>query len=327
MLANWYSVDAGGVHPLLVVLVAFAVDAAVGDPPRLYDRFPHPAALFGQAVAAAERRLNRPSLGPRILFRRGMLATLALVAGAAGIGYAVQAALSGVRHGWVGVAILGAVLIAYRSLHDHVRAVAEGLDRSLDEGREAVRHVAGRDPEALDAHGTARAAVESLAENFSDGVVAPVFWFALFGLPGLCACKAVNTLDSMIGHRDPRHERFGKFAARLDDAANFVPARLAGLLLAVAAPRRAGAAWRAMTRDAARHRSVNAGWPEAAMAGALGLALAGPRRYAGETVGDAWMNRDGRAEAEAGDIRRALAVYRRAAGALGALLLAVVALA
>ena len=178
--------------------------------------------------------------------------------------------------------MLASTLIAFRGLYDRVRAVAAALDQDLEKARAAVAHIVGRDPARLDAPGVARAAAESLAENFSDGVVAPMFWFALFGLPGLCAYKAVNTLDSMIGQRNPRFKRFGKAAARLDDAVNWVPARLAALLLVAAAgllpEASAPGAWRAAWRDANQHRSPNAGWQEAALAGALGFALAGPAR-------------------------------------------------
>lgn len=331
MVLDWYSGDAAAIHPLLVVLLALAIDAAIGDPPRLYGRVLHPVALFGRAVASLERRLNRPGRGDRNRFAAGMFASLLLVAAAAGAGYAVQWGLSQFRYGWIAGAAVASTLLAYRSLFNHVGAVADGLDRSLADGRAAAGHIVGRDPDSLDGHGVARAGIESLAENFSDGVVAPVLWFALLGLPGLFACKAVNTLDSMIGHRNAAHEHFGKFAARADDAVNAVPARIAGLLIVLAAAcgrgTRAGGAWAAMVRDAARHRSVNAGWPEAAMAGALGLALAGPRRYSGTVVDDAWMNAGGRAGAVAADIRVALGVYRRAAAALGALLLAGMALA
>lgn len=326
MVLHWHPPGGDPVHPLLVVLLALAIDAALGDPPWLWRRVPHPVALFGAAAGRLERLLNRGGRG-RAPLLLGAAATAALAALAAGAGWAIHAALAGLPLGWVAGAAAGAVLIAYRSLHDHVRAVADGLERSTAEGRAAVAHIVGRDTGGLDGPGVARAATESLAENLSDGVVAPVLWFALLGLPGLFACKAVNTLDSMFGHRTARHGRFGRLAARLDDAVNAVPARVTGLLIAAAAGRGAGAAWGAMVRDAARHRSVNAGWPEAAMAGALGLALAGPRSYGGRGTADAWLNAGGRRDAGPADIRRALRVYRRAAGALAALLLAGVALA
>jgi adenosylcobinamide-phosphate synthase len=220
--------------------------------------------------------------------------------------------------GWAGflaLALLTASLPAQRSLDRHVRAVADALDREgLAAGRRAVSQIVGRNPEALDEAAVARAAIESLAENFSDGVVAPLLWTAIGGLAGGALYKAVNTADSMIGHRSERHLAFGWAAARLDDLVNLPASRLSALWLVLAAtipPRSSpAAAWRALWRDAGRHRSPNAGWPEAAMAGALGLRLAGPRVYGAETVDDAFIG-EGRAAAGAADIRRALALYRR----------------
>ncbi len=214
------------------------------------------------------------------------------------------------------LALLASTLLAQRSLHEHVARVAEGLERDgLPGGRKAVAMIVGRDPESLDEAGVARAAIESLAENFSDGIVAPAFWLGVGGLPGGALYKAINTADSMIGHKSPQHLAFGWAAARLDDLVNLPASRLTALLLTAAAAldrqADAGAAWRAVRRDAGRHRSPNAGWPEAAMAGALGLRLAGPRVYGAVRVEDGWMG-DGRAEATAADIRRALALYRRA---------------
>jgi adenosylcobinamide-phosphate synthase len=215
--------------------------------------------------------------------------------------------------GWVVEVLLVGVLVAQRSLYDHVFAVCRALETGgIAAGREAVRHIVGRDPNSLDEYGVARAGIESLFENFSDGVVAPAFWYVLLGLPGLLAYKAVNTLDSMIGHRSPRYKDFGMAAARLDTAANFLPARLAGAIIALAgivAPRGNPAmALKTMLRDARKHRSVNAGWPEAAGAGALGLALAGPRRYGAEVVNDPWIG-GGRARATPADMRRALYLF------------------
>ena len=215
--------------------------------------------------------------------------------------------------GWLAELVLVTSLVAQRSLYRHVVAVARGLDEGgLEQGRRAVAHIVGRDPGALDEHGVARGAIESCAENFADGVIAPVFWYVLLGLPGLLAYKMVNTLDSVIGYRSPRYRAFGAVAARLDDALSFLPARLSGLLIALAAvfvpwasPLRAV---RTMLRDGRKHRSLNAGWPEAAMAGALGLALAGPRRYAETVVKDAWMG-GGRARATPRDIRAALYLF------------------
>jgi adenosylcobinamide-phosphate synthase len=212
------------------------------------------------------------------------------------------------------VALAASTLVAQRSLHRHVAEVAAALDKSgLAAAREAVGHIVGRDTENLDEAGVARAAIESLAENFSDGIVAPVLWMVIGGLPGAALYKAINTADSMIGHRTPRHLAFGTVAARLDDLVNLPASRLSALLMVGAAACRrnasAIAAWRAVRRDAARHRSPNAGYPEAAMAGALGLSLAGPCVYGGVLVDDATMGY-GRRHADAADIRRALALYR-----------------
>ncbi len=331
MMFQWYSADAAAVHPLLVVMLALAIDVALGDPPKFYARIPHPVAVFGGLIAFFDTKLNREQRSDRARFWRGALTTVFLVTLAGLTGYGAQWLMSQVEYGWVLGAAIASVFIAYRSLFNHVRDVANGLDISLADGRVAVSHIVGRKPDSLDEHGVSRAAIESAAENFSDGVVAPIIWFALLGLPGLFFCKAVNTLDSMIGHHDSTYEHFGKFAARLDDAVMAVPARIAGLLIVITASigigTRGGAAWSAAVNDAEKHRSVNAGWPEAAMAGALGLALAGPRHYRDFIVDDAWMNESGRAEATAEDIRRALGLYRKSGAGLAALLLLFMALA
>ena len=312
--------------PFALALAALAVDAVVGDPPTFYRRVPHPVAVLGKGIEALEARLNDPAASDaRRVVRGGLVVVLATLA-AAGMGALVHALASAAPApaGAVLEAAAASVLVAYRGLRDHVREVARGLDTGLAEARAAVAHVVGRDPASLDGPGAARAAVESLAENFADGVVAPLFWYVLLGFPGLLAYKTVNTLDSMIGHRGPRYRRFGRVAARADDAASWVPSRLAAALLAGAALAVPGAsapgALRAAFRDARRHRSVNAGWPEAAMAGALGFALAGPRRYGGRTVEDAWMG-DGRRDLGADDLRAALRLY----GGAGVLLASVLA--
>ncbi len=306
-----------------ILLLAFLLDVSFGDPAWLYRRLPHPVAWIGQLIEDGESRWNHPDLGAHARFLRGLLFVLAVVALAGILGWIVERLSAALPGGWVLEAVLASTLIAFRGLHDRVGAVAEALDRGLDEASAAVAHIVGRDPARLDAPGVARAAAESLAENFSDGVVAPLFWFALLGLPGLCAYKAINTLDSMIGQRNPRYEYFGKAAARLDDGVNWVPARLAGLLLVAAArllpEARARDAWRAVRRDAGRHRSPNAGWQEAALAGALGFRLAGPRQYPDGPVDDAWMG-DGHAELDAAALGAALRLYR-VAGALIAVIL------
>ncbi len=225
-------------------------------------------------------------------------------------GAVVEAALRHIAFGNVLIGLVASVLIAQRSLYQHVSRVRSAFaDGGLAEARKAVSMIVGRDPDQLDEAGVCRAAIESCAENFSDGVVAPAFWLALLGLPGLVAYKAINTADSMIGHRTPRYEYFGWAAARLDDLVNLIPARLSGLLLAAVAPvakRSAAVAFQTMWRDAAKHRSPNAGWPESAMAGALGVALAGPRRYGERIVDDPFLNAEARKEATPDDMSRAL---------------------
>ncbi len=307
-----------------IILCAFLLDAACGDPAWLYRRIAHPVAALGRAIGAGEARWNDPGLRRAQRFSRGVLFALAVPALAGALGWAVERLGTGFTGGWLVEAALASTLLATRGLHDSVQAVARGLEQSLAAGRMAVGHIVGRDPAVLDRAGVARAAVESLAENFSDGVAAPLFWFAALGLPGLAAYKAVNTLDSMIGHRTERHEAFGKAAARLDDAVNWLPARISGVLFVAAAAvlpeASAAGAWRAMWRDAPRHRSPNAGWQEAALAGALGLSLAGPRHYAHGPVHDHWMG-DGRAELTPGDVRAALRLYRAAGSVVAGLLI------
>src|SRR6185295_7331980 len=295
------------------LLLGLALDAVAGDLRWVFRAVPHPVAALGALIGLLDARLNRATRPPAERRWRGALVVAAVVALAAGAGWLVHDAVAGWRWGWaVDGAVIG-VLVAQRSLYDHVASVGARLAAGdLAGARVAVAEIVGRDPESLDAAGVARAAIESLFENFADGVVAPVFWYLLLGLPGLCALKAVNTLDSMLGHLDERHRDFGAAAARLDTAAMFVPARLAGAILAAAALALPGAdpraAVAAMRRDAAKHRSVNAGWPEAAGAGALGIALAGPRRYAARVVDDPWIG-GGRREIGAREIDRARALF------------------
>ena len=296
---------------------ALVLDRLLGDPTWLWGRrLAHPVALMGRAIAALEAALNHSALPFATRRMRGALALALLVAtgGAAGALFAWFSAT--IPGGVVLEVIAVAVLLAQKSLRDHVGAVASGLEAGgVPGGRAAVAQMVGRDVAALDAGGVARAAIESAAENFSDGVVAPAFWYLLLGLPGLLVYKIVNTADSMIGHRSERYAAFGWAAARLDDLLNLVPARLAALLIAAAAAlmrRGAKNAIAAAWRDAASHKSPNAGWPEAATAGALGLALGGPRRYGEVAVDGAWLNRGGRAEAGVADIRSALRLIDRA---------------
>lgn len=299
--------------PLLLLLAALLLDLLVGELPFAVRLLPHPVQLIGQAIAWFDAKLNRDKRGERARRIRGIVTVAVLISAAALTGFALAVVLRAVRYGWAIEIVIVAVLLAQRSLFEHVATVAVALnERGLIGGRDAVRHIVGRDPLSLDEYGVARAAIESLAENFSDGVVAPALWYALFGLPGLFVYKTANTLDSMIGHKTPRYLHFGWAAARLDDVLNLLPARVSGVLLAAAAlvapEARVAPAFRIMLRDAGKHRSPNAGWPEAATAGALDLALAGPRRYHGIVVNDPWLG-DGRARATTADISRALRLY------------------
>ncbi len=302
-----------GAETIGLLLLALVLDAIFGEMPWLFRFLSHPVVMIGNAIGFFDRRLNRLERSNRSRLIRGAIATVILVTLAAAIGTAIHWAAVTVPFGWFFELLVMTTLIAQRSLYDHVSRVRTALDESgLAAGREAVSHIVGRDPNALDDHGVCRAAIESLAENFSDGVVAPVLWTLIFGLPGLLAYKTINTLDSMIGHKTPRYLYFGRFAARLDDAANWIPARISGVILVLAsfiAPgARPGAALRTMFRDAGKHKSPNAGWPEAATAGALDLALAGPRRYPEMAVNDPWVG-DGRARATTADIKAALRLY------------------
>ncbi len=293
---------------LAVLVAACVLEAAVGYPDAIWRRLGHPVSWMGRLIDGLERRFNDPARSARERRARGV-AALAVLLGVTG-------GMARLRLGWLLGPLLGSTLLATRSLHSHVAAVGEAAD--LAGAREALGHIVGRDTATLDLAAVRRAAIESLAENFSDGVVAPALFFALGGLPGAALFKAVNTADSMIGHRTARLEAYGWAAARLDDVLNLPASRLAALLLAAASGRPA-AAWRAAWRDAPAHRSPNAGWPEAAMAAALGIRIGGPRSYGGETVALAWMGR-GRAEVTAADLQRALRLYRRAS-VLGLLLL------
>lgn len=308
------SVDFAG-----AMAIAMTVDAIAGWPDALFARIGHPVTWIGRGIGWLDRNWNRSADGPRTRRAAGLAAALAVIGASAGAAWVIQGWLPS---GWSRVVLLGLLawpLIALRSLHDHVDAVARPLGSGDIAGaRRQVASIVGRDPQSLDAAGISRSAIESLAENTSDGIVAPVFFGALFGLPGIVGYKAINTLDSMIGHRSERHLWFGGAAARIDDVANFIPARLTGLLFTLVAPR-PRAAWACMVADAGRHRSVNAGWPEAAMAGALAVRLSGPRSYHGMMTSEPWLNAAAR-DPLAADIRAGLDLYRRAMLMLGALL-------
>jgi adenosylcobinamide-phosphate synthase len=298
---------------LFIVIAAVAFDALIGDPDWLWRHLGHPVSLIGALIDLLDRKFNHEDQSSEQRKSEGINSTAILVVIAAAVGALVQVVVQSLPAGNIILALIASIFIAQRSLYQHVAdvrtAFAEG---GLPEAREAVAMIVGRDPEQLDEAGVCRAAIESCAENFSDGVVAPVFWLALLGLPGLIAYKAINTADSMIGHRTERYEAFGWPAARLDDLVNLVPARLSALLLAAAAPIAGGSiakSWSIVRRDASHHRSPNAGWPESAMAGALGLALAGPRRYAEHMVDDPFLNAEATRQAGPDDIGRALDLY------------------
>jgi len=281
-----------------MLALALILDAIFGEPAWLWRRVPHPAVLMGRAVSWVEARGNNGSWR----HQKGVAALLFLIA----LALVISIPLS--WSGFHGVfEVLGAaVLLAQRSLSQHVNAVAEGLKISLPEARKRVAMIVGRDPETLDESGVARAAIESAAENWSDGVIAPAFWFLIFGLPGIAVYKTVNTADSMIGHRTERYAKFGWASARFDDVLNWIPARLSGLLICMIGGRRA--AMKIMLRDARKHKSPNAGWPESALAASLKIALAGPRPYGGVVTDDPFLNADGRRDLHDIDVKDATAV-------------------
>lgn len=307
----------------LAMLLALGIDAALGWPAWLYARIGHPVTWIGALIGAGERALNR---GGNV---RRRLVGVALVSFVVAVVAAISLALSALLpDDWRGVVLMAALawpFVAARSLYSHVADVAGPLEAGdLNGARAAVAMIVGRNPETMDEAAIARAGLESLAENASDGVIAPLFWGALLGLPGIAAYKAINTLDSMIGYRNQRFEAFGWAAARLDDLVNLLPARLTGLLIAGGATGVRRTAFRTMMRDASRHRSPNAGWPEAAMAGALAVRLSGPRVYDGVPTDDPWLNPVA-GDPRPVDMRRGLRLYGRAV-AIFALLLAFAAL-
>lgn len=303
---------------VLIAFLSLAIERALGYPDWLFNAIGHPVTWIGRLISFLDCRLNRATDSDELRRRRGVQALLVILLVPGLIGLALHVMLWLIfPSGLVVAAILGSTLLSQKSLAEHVENVADALETGgLTLGRIAVSRIVGRDPEKLDKAGVARAAIESLAENFSDGIVAPAFWTGIGGLGGGAAYKAANTADSMIGHRTPKYEAFGRAAARFDDLINLPASRLTGLLIVLAAFLVPGAdprsAWHVMRRDARKHRSPNAGWPEAAMAGALGLSLAGPRSYGGEVVQDAFMGEGGRREAESTDIRQALKLYRMA---------------
>jgi adenosylcobinamide-phosphate synthase len=293
---------------VFVAPLTLLLERLVGYPVPLLRAIGHPVIWMGALIGWLDRTSNRDS-GRRI---KGVLALLVLMGAVLLPTLAIAVVCRLVPFGWIVEAVLATAFLAQKELGRAVAAVAMGLRQSLAAGRAAVSHIVGRDPEVLDEAGVARAAIESLAESTSDGVIAPLFWLFLGGLPGIAVYKAINTADSMIGHRDERYREFGWASARLDDVVNLIPARLSALLIAAAAPfarAEAGPALKAALRDAMKHDSPNAGWPEAAFAGALGISLGGPRSYGGE-MHDLPRFGTGPLELVPADIDRALRLYR-----------------
>lgn len=306
-----------------ILVTAVILDAWLGEPAWLWRRLNHPVVMMGAAIGWCDAQRNTPAQTPLKRRMNGVLTLLALLFLFGIPAAAVSSVLS--SNGYLAAlqVIPVAVLLASRSLHDHVNNVAIALrDSGLEAGRRMVSLIVGRDPEQLDESGVTRAAIESTAENFADGVVAPAFWFLIAGLPGIVLYKLINTADSMIGHKTERHREFGWAAARIDDLANLIPARLSGVLIAVAAALRghdSRRSLRIMWRDAGQHASPNAGWPETAMAGALGIALAGPRQYAEYMSTDSWLHEEGRKTTDETDVFAAVRLMTMATAVMTAL--------
>ncbi|WP_193336790.1 adenosylcobinamide-phosphate synthase CbiB [Devosia beringensis] len=293
--------------------LALLLERWLGYPPAILARIGHPVMWMGNLLSWLEARLYRVGQTPQQRRLRGVVAMLLLTGLTLVIAVVTQQILRLIPLGFVLEAVLATAFLAQKELGRAVQAVADALLTSLDAGRGMVSHIVGRDPQQLDTAGVSRAAIETLAESTSDGVVAPWFWLVLLGLPGIAIYKAINTADSMIGHKNERYVDFGWAAARLDDLVNLLPARLTAVLVTMACFFVPGAspskAWQAALRDAGKHRSPNSGWPEAAFAGALGLSLGGPRSYDGEVIDLPTM---GQGESVLGPyhIARALDLYR-----------------
>jgi adenosylcobinamide-phosphate synthase len=293
--------------------LALIIERGLGYPQRLTDLIGHPVIWMGRFIAFMERGVDKRERTPRQRREAGMFTVAVLLLVTLAITLVIQQLLRGIPFGWLLEILVATPLLAQKELGRAVEAVATALGTSLDAGREAVSHIVGRDPQALDEAGVSRAAIETLAESTSDGVIAPWFWLVLLGLPGIALYKAINTADSMIGHLNERYRDYGWAAAKLDDLVNWLPARLTAVLITAAcfvtAHASPGSAWAMARRDARKHASPNSGWPEAAFAGALGFRLGGPRSYAGEVV-DLPSFGDGKSELVGSDILRALVLYR-----------------
>ncbi|MBO6548577.1 MAG: cobalamin biosynthesis protein CobD [Rhizobiales bacterium] len=301
----------------LLLILAILLDWLISDPKRLYSHILHPVQYMGEVLSWIERRLNKQTVSLTKQKLRGVFGLFFYLSIWLSVGIAISLICNVI--GIWGMALevlLAAILLSGRSLYEHVRDVNEALKfKTIEEARLSVGQIVGRDVTALDERGVARAAIESGAENLSDGFIAPVLFYFIAGLPGLIFYKAVNTADSMIGHKTQRFLGFGWAAARFDDLLNWVPARLTGFLIMIIAQfryRNGGEVFRVMMKDHSKHSSPNAGWPESAMAGALGIALAGPRVYFDVMKQDPWINAKGRLDTDAEDIWQALAVMKRA---------------
>ncbi len=303
-------------YTLFILFAALIMDWFLGEPKLVWNRIPHPVVLIGKAVTLADDRLNIQSDTDDEKIKKGSIAIAILIIASLGFALVLQIFLQ--KIGAIGIAleaVIVFVFIAQRSLYDHVEAIQSALQSGgLKEGRKAVALIVGRDPNFLDKTGVCRAAIESLAENFSDGVVAPAFWYAVFGLPGLFAYKIINTADSMIAYKNEKYLHFGRTTAIIDDLANWLPARISVFLIAAGSGVINGL--KAMRnsvsvtlRDAGLHRSPNAGWPESAMAGGANIALGGPRQYANETVDQAFINAAGKRKLEVSDISKTLKIF------------------
>ncbi len=301
--------------------LALLVERFIGYPPPVFDKIGHPVMWIGRLITWADHKLNIPGVNKTDGRLRGALALAGLIVAVFVPSYIAAQILGTTRIGWMLEALLATSLIAQKSMRDHVRDVLRAFNHSLPAARAAVAKIVGRDPAQLDESGISKAALESLAENTSDGIVAPILWYAVLGLPGLAVYKAINTADSMIGHKSEKYLHFGWAAARLDDLVNLPFSRLTGLLFAATEPSRFKDVFAVMRRDAPKHGSPNAGWPEAAMAAVLGLKFGGPRTYQGEPVDLPFMG-EGREHLTRLDIKRGLKLFSRAMWLLFAAMLA-----
>ena len=291
---------------LSCILLALILDAFLGEPVWIWSKIPHPTVIMGKIIKWCELKynngINRKNKG--ILFIAFMVIFLAI------FGYLIER----LPFSAIWKILIVAILLSHKSLTEHVTAVSLGLQKNLSQGRTAVAMIVGRDTANLAETDIARSAIESAAENFSDGIIAPLFWFLIGGLPGILIYKFVNTSDSMIGYKNIQYNQFGWAAARLDDLLNWIPARLSGLLICVV--HQNNSALNIMWRDAKLHRSPNAGWPESAMAGVLDVSISGPRSYEGVIKNYPFVNVDGKKKLTAVDIDNAVDVLWRYWGGL-----------